>query len=184
MFMSLKPAVFLDRDGTLNVPIIRAGKPYPPQNLEEFELLDGVNIACRDLKQAGFLLIVVTNQPDVGRGTQSQVVVEAMHAKLTNLLPQIDHIEVCYDSGHGTQDRRRKPEPGMLEDVVDLFGIDIDASWMIGDRWRDIECGKKIGVKTIFIDYSYQEQLRDTPDFTATSLVEAAAIITQHHPLL
>jgi D-glycero-D-manno-heptose 1,7-bisphosphate phosphatase len=182
--MALRPAIFLDRDGTLNAPIIQAGKPYPPQKLEDFKLLDGVAAACRDLKKAGFLLAVVTNQPDVGRGTQSQAVVEEMHATLKQLLPEIDHIEVCYDSGHGEKNRRRKPEPGMLEDTTALFGIDINTSWMIGDRWRDIECGKKMGVKTIFIDYGYQEQLTEQPDFRVPTFSAAAVTILKNHPVL
>jgi len=182
--MALRPAIFLDRDGTLNAPIIQGGKPYPPQKLEDFKLLDGVVAACRDLKKAGFLLIVVTNQPDVGRGTQSQEVVEAMHAKLKQLVPEIDHIEVCYDSGYGTNDRRRKPEPGMMEDAAALLEIDVPSSWMIGDRWRDIECGKKMGVKTIFIDYGYQEQLTEQPDFRVTTFSAAKATILKNHPVL
>lgn len=182
--MALRPAIFLDRDGTLNAQIIREGKPYPPQKVEDFKLLDGVAAACRNLKKAGFSLVVVTNQPDVGRGTQSQEVVEAMHVKLKNLLPEIDHIEVCYDAGHGEINRRRKPEPGMLEDAVALLGINIFTSWMIGDRWRDVDCGNKMGVKTIFIDYGYNEQLRADPDFSVASFSAAAATILKNHPVL
>ena len=80
-------AVFLDRDGVLNRPVVRDGKPYPPATLAEFELLPGVGEACVMLKRAGFLLVVVTNQPDVGRGTQSRAVVEQMHAQLCQTLP-------------------------------------------------------------------------------------------------
>jgi D-glycero-D-manno-heptose 1,7-bisphosphate phosphatase len=180
----LRPAIFLDRDGTLNAPLIREGRPYPPQRVEEFELLDGVAAACRDLKKAGWLLVVVTNQPDVGRGTQSQEIVEAMHVKLRQLLPEIDQIEVCYDAGEREEERRRKPEPGMLQDAAALLGIDVPASWMIGDRWRDIDCGKKMGIKTIFIDYGYQEQLRSDPDFVVTSFSAAAEIVLKNHPIL
>ena len=182
--MSLRPAIFLDRDGTLNAQFIREGKPYPPQKIEDFKLLEGVAAACRDLKKAGFLLVVVTNQPDVGRRTQVQEVVEAMHAKLKNLLPEIDHIEVCCDAGYGKVNRRRKPEPGMLEDAAALLEIDVPSSWMIGDRWRDIDCGKKMGVKTIFIDYGYDEQLRAEPNFKVTTFSEAAAIVLKSQSAL
>ncbi len=178
--MPFKSAVFLDRDGTLNRSLIRDGKPYPPGRVEEFELLEGVKEACNQLKRAGFLLVVVTNQPDVGRGTQAQAVVEEMHQKLKYLLPELDHIEVCYASGEEA-DRRRKPEPGMLEDAATLFDIDLKTSWMIGDRWRDVNCGKNAGVKTILIDYQYKESLKDNPDFTVASLLEAAKVILKNY---
>ena len=103
-----RPAVFLDRDGTLNVQVIRDGKPYPPQTVEEFRLFPNVPAACRELKAAGYLLVVATNQPDVGRGDQSQTVVEAMHAKLQSLVPEIDRIEVCYDPGRGEPSLRQQ----------------------------------------------------------------------------
>src|SRR6266542_4164802 len=96
---ALRPAVFLDRDGTLNVQVIREGKPYPPQTVEEFRLFPDVPAACAQLAAAGFALVVATNQPDVGRGTQPQSVVEAMHTKLFQLVPQIERIEVCYAPG-------------------------------------------------------------------------------------
>src|SRR6187401_1431992 len=96
---AVHPAVFLDRDGTLNRQVIRGGKPYPPTTLSEFELFPGVPEACARLAAAGYRLVVATNQPDVGRGTQSQAAVEAMHARLRELVPQIGHIEVCYAPG-------------------------------------------------------------------------------------
>jgi D-glycero-D-manno-heptose 1,7-bisphosphate phosphatase len=178
--MKLRPAIFLDRDGTLNRCIVRDGKPYPPQQIEEFELIKGVVEACDQLKQAGFLLVVITNQPDVERGTQSQAVVEEMHQQLKKLLPQLDHIEVCYSSGE-TPDRRRKPEPGMIEDAARILNIDLSTSWMIGDRWRDVECGKRAGVQTIFIDYAYEELLKSKPDFIVSSLSEAVEIILKNY---
>src|SRR5947209_11257170 len=112
--MSSTPAVFLDRDGTLNVQVIREGKPYPPQTLNEFQLFAGVPAACANLRAAGYKLVVATNQPDVGRGTQRQEIVESMHAKLQSLVPEIDRIEVCYDPGRGEISEFRKPAPGMI----------------------------------------------------------------------
>src|SRR5437868_3671057 len=94
-----RPAVFLDRDGTLNVQVIRDGKPYPPQTVDEFQLFANVPEECRSLYLAGYALIVATNQPDVGRGDQPQAVVEAMHSKLRALIPEIERVEVCYDPG-------------------------------------------------------------------------------------
>lgn len=167
----------MDRDGTLNVQVIRDGKPYPPQTVADFRLFDDVASACRSLHAAGFTLVVATNQPDVGRGTQSQAAVEAMHAKLRLLVPEIERIEVCYDPGRGEHSRRRKPEPGMLLDAAGALGLDLGRSWMIGDRWRDIDCGKRAGVRTIFLDFGYDEKLQEPPDFVVASFQDAAAII-------
>lgn len=177
---SLRPAVFVDRDGTLNRQVIRDGKPYPPQTVDQFVLFDGVPDACAKLAQAGFVLVVATNQPDVGRGTQSQAVVEAMHAKLQQLIPAISRIEVCYAPGTdktAPPDRRRKPEPGMLLDAAAALGLDLSRSWMVGDRWRDIDCGKRANVRTVFIDFGYSEQLHSAPDFVVKSFSAAAAVI-------
>jgi D-glycero-D-manno-heptose 1,7-bisphosphate phosphatase len=176
-FQKSRPAVFLDRDGTLNVQVIRDGRPYPPATLEEFRLFDDVPAACRTLKAAGFALVVATNQPDVGRGTQPQTVIEAMHARLRQLVPEIERIEVCYDPGRGQPSRRRKPEPGMLLDAAAALGLDLECSWMVGDRWRDIDCGKRAGVRTVFIDYGYDEVTPTPPDFSVKNFAEAARII-------
>ena len=182
---SPSPAVFLDRDGTLNRQVIRDGKPYPPQTLPEFELYADVPPACAQLAAAGFTLIVATNQPDVGRGSQSQAVVEAMHMKLQRLVPQIAHIEVCYAPGRPGEplDPRRKPEPGMLVDAALACHLDLARSWMVGDRWRDIDCGKRAGVRTVFIDFGYAETLRTAPDFKVKSFAAAAEIIVAHAEL-
>ena len=175
----LRPAVFLDRDGTLNRQVVRDGKPYPPDTVEEFTLFPGVVEACADLARAGYVLVVATNQPDVGRGKQDQAIVEAMHAKLRELVPTIEHIEVCYAPGRAGDppDSRRKPEPGMLLEAAMTHGLDLGRSWMVGDRWRDIDCGKRAGVRTVFIDFGYTEELKARPDFTVTSFPEAARII-------
>jgi D-glycero-D-manno-heptose 1,7-bisphosphate phosphatase len=179
----LRPAVFLDRDGTLNRQVIRDGRPYPPATVDEFTLFEGVDLGCRDLRRAGFALIVVTNQPDVGRGDQDSAVVEAMHARLQALVPEIDRIEVCYAPGQGRdhpENRRRKPEPGMIVDAAAALGLDLTLSWMVGDRWRDIDCGKKAGLRTVFIDFGYDETLRERPDVVVRSFPEAVQAILSH----
>ncbi len=172
----MKRAVFLDRDGVINRAVVREGKPYPPASLAEFELLPGVKEACARLKAAGFLLVVATNQPDVGRGTQRRDDVEAMHAQMSALLT-IDRVEVCYDPGQGQPSEFRKPAPGMLLRAAHELGIDLKQSWMVGDRWRDIDCGAAAGCRTVFIDYGYDENLRALPDFRARDLDEAATFI-------
>jgi len=171
-------AVFLDRDGVINRPIIVEGKPFPPRTVAEFEILPGVNQACSDLRNAGFLLVVVTNQPDVGRGILKKEVVEAIHKKMMRYLP-IDRIEVCYHAGaeFGEECECRKPKPGMLINAAAALDIDLFHSFMVGDRWRDIDCGKRAGCRTIFIDWGYEETLREQPDFRATNLFEAAELI-------
>jgi D-glycero-D-manno-heptose 1,7-bisphosphate phosphatase len=173
-----KRAVFLDRDGVINRAFVRRGKPFPPASVAEFELLPGVPEACRLLKNSGFLLVVVTNQPDVGRGLQSQSVVEAINAKVFAALP-IDRLEVCYDAGRGETSAYRKPAPGMLRRAATALGIDLVESFMVGDRWSDINCGRAAGCKTFFIDYSYAELLHHQPDFRVSSLLEAATIIVK-----
>lgn len=179
----VRKAVFLDRDGVINRPLVRDGRPYPPMRVEEFEMLPGVTNACAKLKAAGFLLIVATNQPDVGRGTLAREIVEAIHAKMGAALP-LDRIEVCYDAGaaHGQPSDFRKPSPGMLLRSAQELGIDLRQSWMVGDRWRDIDCGAAAGCRTVFIDLDYDETLRAAPDFRAKNLSDAAEIIIAAAP--
>jgi D-glycero-D-manno-heptose 1,7-bisphosphate phosphatase len=167
-------AVFLDRDGVINRAFVREGKPYPPHSLEEFVILDGVRDACRELKAGGYSLVVATNQPDVGRGTMAREVVEEIHAAMCSELP-IDRVEVCYDQGSPSD--CRKPAPGMLLRAARALDIDLAKSYMVGDRWRDIDCGFAAGCQTIFIDYNYAEELHHRPDFRAASLLEAAWLI-------
>jgi D-glycero-D-manno-heptose 1,7-bisphosphate phosphatase len=170
-------AVFLDRDGVINEPKVVDGKPYPPLSIDEFIIIPGVEEACHKLKQAGFLLVVTTNQPDVGRGTLKQEVVETIHAHMCRVLP-IDRVEVCYHPGKGLSDCDcRKPKPGMLTRSARGLNIDLRASWMVGDRWRDVDCGHAAGVRTVFIDYGYDEPLKQQPDFRVKSLLQAAEVI-------
>jgi D-glycero-D-manno-heptose 1,7-bisphosphate phosphatase len=168
-------AVFLDRDGVVNRALVRAGKPYPPASLEELEIVPGAREALGRLKDRGFALVVVTNQPDVARGTATRATVEALNARIGAELP-IDEFRVCYhDSGDGCD--CRKPRPGMIVDAARERGIDRGASYMIGDRWRDIEAGEAAGCTTIFIDYGYDERRPEGSDHVVRSLDEAVAII-------
>ena len=165
------PAVFLDRDGVINRAILRDGRPHPPASLEELEILAGVPAALRRLKEAGFRLVVVTNQPDVARGTQTRAAVEQLHGMLQATLP-IDEIRVCY---HDDRDRCscRKPAPGLL---LAHPAHELSRSVMVGDRWRDVEAGQRAGVRTILVGTGYDE--RDvSPDFRVESLAEAASTI-------
>jgi transaldolase len=165
-------AVFLDRDGVINRTIVRGGKPYPPADLSELFILPGVREALERLRRAGFKLIVVTNQPDVARGTQTCQTVEALHAALLAQGLPIDSFQTCY---HDDADacNCRKPAPGLLLEAAQAHDLDLAASFIVGDRWRDIEAGRRAGCTTIFIDYLYAEPERSRPDVRVTSLAEA-----------
>jgi D-glycero-D-manno-heptose 1,7-bisphosphate phosphatase len=173
-------AIFLDRDGVINRPLLRAGKPYPPSSLAEFEILPGVSEACQALKVLGFLLVIATNQPDVGRGILARDSVEAIHRWLLQQLP-IDRVMTCYHGGAARGDpcHCRKPQPGMLFQAAEALKIDLANSFMIGDRWRDVDCGFNAGCKTVFIDWGYEEKLKREPDFRARDLLGAAQLIVQ-----
>ena len=170
-------AVFLDRDGVINRAIIRDDLPYPPTRVSEFEILPGVREACERLRNAGFLLVVATNQPDVGRGLVPREAIEDMHQYMSTLLP-LDRIEACFHPGRGQSDCDcRKPKPGMLLRAARELGIDLKQSWMVGDRWRDVNCGHAAGCRTIFVESHYAEALREQPDYRVQNLPEAAEII-------
>lgn len=162
-------AVFLDRDGVLNRSDVREGKPFAPLRVEDFDILPGVPESVAALREAGFLIIVTTNQKDIGEGLASMEVLEAMHDKLRAAVP-VDDICVC---ACGETCRRYKPKPGMLLDAARQWDIDLAASIMVGDRWRDVDAGKAVGCLTYFIDCGYSEPLNQSPDHTVSDLPEA-----------
>ena len=171
-----RPAVFLDRDGVLNAAIVRDGKPYPPASIEEMVVPQGVEEAIGALKAAGYELVVVTNQPDVARGTQGRGAVDAINDELGRRLG-IAHFRVCF---HDDADQCgcRKPMPGLLVDAARELSLDLAGSFMIGDRWRDVEAGRRAGVKTVWLDFGYRERQPETYDFRTHTLREAATWIT------
>ena len=173
--------MFLDRDGVLNRAVVRNGKPYPPDAISEFEILPGVHEALDLFKSMGFLTVVVTNQPDVRTGKQSQERVEEFHSLLRGELP-IDDIRVCYHIDEDNCDCR-KPKPGMLLDAARDLGIDFGKSIMIGDRWRDIKAGLAVGCQNFLIDYCYSENVRllNCEFRTVGSLLEAAELIHEQN---
>lgn len=168
-------AVFLDRDGVINRVTLRAGKPHPPATLEELDFLPGVAEAIDSLRGAGFRIIVTTNQPDVATGIQQRAVVEAINQRIQEAF-LIDDIRVCY---HAEEDgcSCRKPKPGMLLDAKARWSLDLDRSFMVGDRWRDVDAGKAAGCRTILVDGGYNERKADNPDAVVKSLLEACALI-------
>jgi D-glycero-D-manno-heptose 1,7-bisphosphate phosphatase len=167
-------AVFLDRDGVINRALVRDGKPFSPRSLEQFELLPGVAPALVALKDAGYRLIVVTNQPDVATGKTDRETVEAMHARLLSELP-IDDVYACYHTDEHACSCR-KPRPGMLLDAARKWGIDLTESLLVGDRWRDIEAGRAAGCRTLLVESDYRER-RTEADHAVASLAEASQLI-------
>jgi D-glycero-D-manno-heptose 1,7-bisphosphate phosphatase len=171
-------AVFLDRDGVLNRSVVRAGTPYPPSGVNELAIYPDAAGALQRLKQAGYLLIVVTNQPDIARGTQTRAVVDEINAALGAALP-IDEFVVC-PHDNAANCTCRKPKPGMVLEAAARHAVDLTASFLIGDRWRDIDCGAAAGLRTVLIDRGYRERAPEhAPDFVAESLGAAADWILQ-----
>jgi D-glycero-D-manno-heptose 1,7-bisphosphate phosphatase len=170
-------AVFLDRDGVLNRALVRDGRPCPPREPDEFEILPGVVDACVKLQAAGFDLVVVTNQPDVARGTVAPEAVECLNRRLRQLVA-VDEIVVC---PHDDEDDCpcRKPRPGMLLAAAERRRLNLVNSYMVGDRWRDIEAGRRAGCRTIFIDHGYDERAPKASDAVVASLGEAVTWILE-----
>lgn len=172
----LKRAVFLDRDGVLNRAIVRDGKPFAPASPAEFEILPDAAACLAELKRLGFLLLVVTNQPEVARGTLAPAALEEMHAALRAQLP-LDDILCCFHDDAAACECR-KPRPGLLIEAARRYGIDFARSFLIGDRWRDIEAGAAAGCRTVWIDYGYSERAPGVEaDARVRSLAEAVAWI-------
>jgi D-glycero-D-manno-heptose 1,7-bisphosphate phosphatase len=174
---STNSAVFLDRDGVLNEAIIRNGKPYPPRDLSEFVITYGARAALEELKREGFLLIAITNQPDVARGEANHTDVDKINAQLANILP-LDAIEVCEHDDNAQCDCR-KPKPGMILRAREKLGVDLAGSFVVGDRWRDIEAGRRAGCRTILIGDGYGETFPCAPTINLASLPRAATWIIQ-----
>jgi D-glycero-D-manno-heptose 1,7-bisphosphate phosphatase len=169
-------AIFLDRDGVLNRPVVREGRPYPPARVEDLEIYRGLPGQLQRLKDRGLVLIVVTNQPDVARGSTLRETVEEINELIAREIPAIDRFIVCFhDNGDGCD--CRKPKPGMLLAGAAEFNVDLHRSYMVGDRRSDVEAGIAAGSRTIFIDRAYKELPPTTYDHRVFSTREALTII-------
>jgi D-glycero-D-manno-heptose 1,7-bisphosphate phosphatase len=172
-------AVFLDRDGVLNRAIVRDGKPYPPASLEELEIVEDAAGSLRRLKDLGFLLLVVTNQPDVARGTQTLDTIHTLHDAMLESLPLDDFLICPHDDRDGC--RCRKPLPGLLLEAQARYGIDLGNSFLVGDRWRDIDAGRAAGCRTVLLDHNYRERGPTLPpDVKVVSLRDAVTWIVRN----
>jgi D-glycero-D-manno-heptose 1,7-bisphosphate phosphatase len=172
----VRAAVFLDRDGVLNEAIVHNGRPLPPTSVDEVVIPDGVREACRRLSEAGLLLVVVSNQPDVARRTTSREAVDAIDAHLTDELG-LDAVYVCpHDDGDACN--CRKPAPGLLLDAAEDLGVDLTRSLMVGDRWRDVEAGRRAGVTTVWLRSAYHEPAPASPDHVLDRLLDVVPLVT------
>ena len=171
----MQKAVFLDRDGVINHCKIIKGTPYPPNQINEVEIIYGVEESLKRLKTAAYLCIVITNQPDVARGKIPLKNIQEINNFLLDKLP-IDEIFTCY---HDDKDdcECRKPKPGSILKAAIKYNIDLSKSYMVGDRWKDVDAGEKAGCQTFFIDNKYNEKQPNNPSHSVSSLKEAADII-------
>jgi len=173
--MMSKKAIFLDSDGVLNKAIMKDGKPVAPTTLSELDIPEEVKPALDRLKAAGYLLICVTNKPDIARGLMTQEAVDTIYEKMRRDLP-LDDFFMCYVENSACY----KPQPGLLFDAAKKHAIDLSQSYMIGDRWRDVEAGHHAGCKTVWIDRGYAEKKPTPPaHYTAHSLTEATQWILE-----
>ena len=180
-----RPAVFLDRDGVLSEIRLDSGTPRPPASVRDLRIVDGAREALEKLRKAGFALVVVTNQPDVPRGSTTREAVEEINAALRTRLP-IDAVYVCY---HDTADGCdcRKPRPGMLRQAARDLGLDLSRSWLVGDRWVDVAAASAAGVASVLVErpYSWRPSSDGAPppdlrsDLRAESVSEAANAILE-----
>jgi D-glycero-D-manno-heptose 1,7-bisphosphate phosphatase len=165
-------AVFLDRDGVINRNVLRGNVTHPPDRVEDFELLPSVVEAAQQLVEAGFVLVVVTNQPDVARGKQKREVVEQMNDIVRSALPVLDVLACYHDNADGCA--CRKPKPGMLLEAAQRWEIDLARSFLVGDRWSDVLAGQAAGCRTVLIANPFGGADRCRPNHTAADLPAAA----------
>jgi D-glycero-D-manno-heptose 1,7-bisphosphate phosphatase len=167
----VRAAAFLDRDGVLNASVIKEGKPYPPGSISEVEILPGVLEAINLLIQNHYLPVVITNQPDVSRGMSDLQQIQLIN----NYIGRMIGVSDFYVCPHDDVDQCacRKPKPGLIEVSTKELGIDLSESFLVGDRWRDIEAGHAMGLHSFFIDYSYDEIRPSRPYTQVSSLLEA-----------
>ena len=176
-----KKAVFLDRDGVVNVDNGYVSK------VDDFEFIEGVIEACKKLKEKGYLLVVVTNQSGIARGyfseEQFHTLTEWMDWSLADRGVDLDGIFYCpHHAEKGVGEFKidcdcRKPKPGMLLDAARDHGLDLSRSFMVGDRWRDVGAGINAGCRTLFIDWGYDERLTFTPNAVVDDIaVETRAL--------
>lgn len=172
----MKKAIFLDRDGVLNKAIVINNRPYSPRDLNEVYILDNVKKSIEKLKANKFEIVVITNQPDIASKKITYTFVDSLHNVLREKL-KIKHFYVCphIDTDHC---ECRKPKAGMIHKAAKDLGLDLHSSFLVGDRWKDIQAGQAAGLTSFFIDNKYSERMPVQPYFSVSSLFEAVNLIT------
>ena len=170
-----RPAIFFDRDGIINEVVMRDGAACSPREASAFRFKPGIREAFQAARDAGFLRIIVTNQPDVERGQIPRHEYEAMQTLVRETL-QPDGFEACEASSNA--DRRKKPNPGMLLDAAAQLGVDLKKSWIVGDTWKDVQAGRSAGVRSILLAMDYNTEAQPTADFCFPSLEDIASFIS------
>jgi D-glycero-D-manno-heptose 1,7-bisphosphate phosphatase len=170
--MSQRPAVFLDRDGVLNEVVVRDGAPGSPRSLAELRLVAGAGDTAR-LRQAGFLVFVITNQPDLARGLLSPEELTAMTEHIAATAVIDDHRVCPHEDRHDCD--CRKPKPGMILDLARHWDVDLARSFVVGDMWRDMDAARNAGVTGVLIRSWYNEDVE--PDVEVESLTAAIETI-------
>lgn len=162
--MVMNKAIFLDRDGVINRVIMHNGIPNPPIRLSDVYLITGIKELIKKWHDDGYIVIVITNQPDVANNIVTKNKVDKINKYLKSEV-MFDDIFVCYHNGNDNCNCR-KPKVGLFIEAKTKYNIDFSKSYMIGDRWKDMEAGEKVGCKTIFIDNNYEEKKPIGPDYT------------------
>lgn len=174
---AMKKAVFLDRDGVINHVKLLENKPYPPSSLAELRYCDGAREAIGNLLENEFLVVVVTNQPDIARKSTTHYAIDRIHARMRKDLG-IQHFYVCPHDDRDCCDCR-KPKPGLLFKAASDLEIDLNKSYLVGDRWKDITAGQAAGCVNFYINYNYSEVKPNIPYDEVSSLGEAVSIILE-----
>jgi D-glycero-D-manno-heptose 1,7-bisphosphate phosphatase len=170
-----RQAVFLDRDGVINKATFVNGKHRSPLVPEELEFFKDAKTSIRKLRKLGFLIFIVTNQPEISRGNLRREDSDAINALIGKEIKP-DEIVVCpHDDADGCI--CRKPLPGMITGLIFRYALDPNRCYLVGDRLKDIEAGRAAGVRSIQIDRGYPEGLSTAKVSSAKSLCEAVRII-------
>lgn len=173
-----RKAIFLDRDGTLIEEVNFLHR------VEDLRFFDYTDESVKILKEHGFLVIIATNQSGIARGIYTENQMHEVHASIQDQLTE--PIDAFYFCPHLPNDgcRCRKPNLGMIEQACQDFAIDLNESWMIGDKVLDIELGQNANIKTALVKTGYgekdAEKLQNTPDFIAETLIDAVRFIIEN----
>lgn len=188
----MRPAAFLDRDGVINDPVWDAidERHESPHDAEQVVLADGAVEGLRAVRERGFVLVGVSNQPSAAKGKATLDELRAVHERVVALLAEqsieLDDWRYCFHHPAGTVPELtgacdcRKPAPGMLLEAARAHDIDLAASWMIGDSDADVAAGRAAGTRTLLVEHPGSAHRRDgtaNPDAHARNLLEAATLL-------